>query len=224
MRTTRCCEMALVVIAAAGCAPAAAEESDVVAKLTERIAALERRLEAAEVRGADARAGLLRVRGLVVVDENGRDRVVLGNRGGYFGLHLLDVEGKHRASLSVNEHRSPGLVMMDRDEKWRFSAQLIHGDAPYVELHGGSQREKSLRIQAPIDGAVGIGLWGGPGDQNEMSHAGWWIWQDGTIAWGGGLRSAGRTGFLLKYSRDGSSTFEMRDADEKPVWSVPAPK
>jgi hypothetical protein len=66
-----------------------------------------------------------------------------------------------------------------------------------------------------------LGRWGGPVVDGEKSHAGWWIWEDGTIAWGGGLRSAGRNGFILKYARDGTSLFELRDADEKPVWKLP---
>ncbi len=223
MHASSCCALAVVAMALTACAPAAAEENDVVAKLNERVAALEERLAEAEAR-ATAPSGVLRVRGLVVLDDKGRERVVLGDRESYVGLHLLDAEGKRRASLSVNQHRDPGLALYDRNDHVRFGAQLAHGDAPYVGLWGGKDREKRLRIEAPIEGAVGIGLWGGPGAQNETSHTGWWIWEDGTIAWGGGLRSEGRTGFLLKYGRDGKSGFEMRDADEQSVWSLPAPK
>jgi hypothetical protein len=85
--------------------------------------------------------------------------------------------------------------------------------APELRIRRGSSSGRGRR--GP--GAV----WGGPGEQDERSHAGLWIWRDGTIAWGGGPKAAGRTGFLLKYPREGDPEFAVRDARENVLWSMP---
>lgn len=212
--------IALLLLALAGWA----RSDDGDADLRAQVHALESRLAALEA-GHPAPSGTLRVRDLVIEDAEGRERIRLDVRQ-HLGPRLVmrDAEGMQRASLDVGGLGDAGLHLFDRRGGYRLSVELNHGDAPYISMRGARPDPRQLLIEVPNEGEVGLGLWGGPGAQGETSHAGLYIWQDGTIAFGGGLRSAGRTGFILKYPREADPSLEVRDRDEHVIWRLPAPE
>lgn len=194
-----------------------ADAGDDAASLDDRVKALEARLAAMEKGDAGSD---LRVRSITVVDEAGKARVSIGSWQGYQGVFLNDATGRQRVALHT--HHSGGDARMTFKSS-AGDARLdlsLTAESPRVSIRSPKSH---VLIKASIDRAAGIGIWGGPGKQNEKSHAGYWIWDDGTIAWGGGQRSAGRTGFLLKQSRDGRTEFKVRDHQEALLWEMPQP-
>ncbi len=209
----------VVVVAIAGWARAG-DTTD----LNDRLKALESRLAAVE-RGVPIPAdGIVRVRGLVVEDAKGRDRVVIqASDRGTEGITLRDAAGVPRVILGFED--ASGATLGFSGPEGRQRLRLASSDrGTSIHLTASAERTQALMLDAPADGATGLGLWGGPGAQNEQSHAGFWIWKDGTITWGGGLKSAGRTGFLLKYDPDGKADFHVRDAAESTLWQMPIAK
>jgi hypothetical protein len=93
----------------------------------------------------------------------------------------------------------------------------MHVAAGFCSLTTGAQPH--LLLAAPTSGAVGLGMWGGPVVDAERSQAGFWTWKDGTIAWGGGPRSAGPAAFHLQMAPNGGVGFTLRDASGATVWS-----
>lgn len=203
--------MLLAVVALTGWA----EADDDSASLEERVKTLEASLAAVQKGSAGTE---LRVRSLVVVDDMGKPRITLGRRGGVHGLEVRDSQGRTRMTLHVtNGDGDPSVTLLSSQGDGRLTMRLNEG-SPRLWL--GSPKS-SVIVKAPVDGAAGIGMWGGPGAHGQQSHAGFWVWDDGTIAWGGGQRSAGRTGFILKQSRDGEAEFKVRDHKEVLLWEMP---
>jgi hypothetical protein len=207
----------LIVVAVAGWASAGDMETE------HRIRTLEGRLEAIE--NGQAVLPSMRVRELIVVDEQGKIRVLVSASKGTARVALRSTDGKDRIQLTEAAAMS-NLVLTDSSDQQRFSvtvqaegsASLTMGAGAQADVERGQPR---LRLEAPTNGAVGLGLWGGPVVDAEQSHAGFWIWKDGTIAWGGGPRSAD-SAFHLRMAPNGSVGFTLRDASGAAVLSVPS--
>lgn len=211
MRTGLAMVTLLAVIAITGWASA----DDGAATLEDRVRSLEARLAALEQGGEGSD---LRVRSLTVVDAQGTPRVRLGVDPGNCGLTVIDAVGRERIRLGAAGHGNVRLDLRARSGRNRLSVALLHGDAPYINLRSPTSE---LSLKAPHGGAVGLRIWGGPGKQNAQSYAGLSIWEDGTIAWGGGHRSAGYGGFGIKHRRDGVFDFVVRDHEERLLWEMP---
>ena len=186
----------------------------------DRAGDLEARVRALEARLPDS--GVLEVRGLVVKDEAGHEVLVVDSRQpDAVRLRMLGAEAKTRVLLEVDGNQEARIHLTDREKRPRLALGIFDKDGPYIILDGPAGTEKCMRIEATDRGGVGLKIWGGPGKRNETSHAALCIWEDGTISFGGGLRSAGLAGFHLRYDPDGTSHFEFRDAAEQKVWELP---
>ncbi len=186
-----------------------ADAKDESATLEQRVKQLEDRLDAL---GPSEPGGDLRVRSLIIVDDKGTPRVSLSPS----GLLVHDAQRRERIALGLESHQAL-LRFKARTGATRLQLALMHGDAPYVVLRNPGT---SVRLEAPHGGAAGLTIRSGPGSQNECSHAGFSIWDDGTIAWGGGHRSGGHAGFHLVMSRDGELDFRIRDHEQALLWEA----
>ncbi|HWO87814.1 MAG TPA: hypothetical protein VNL98_01555 [Gemmatimonadales bacterium] len=90
----------------------------------------------------------IRTKRLVVVDGQGRDRVLLGEdlfRG--IGLRVLDASGTLRVVLGVKHlvGDTPYLALIDQSPGWvRFSVELADDGSPSLELFSPVVRDKPL--------------------------------------------------------------------------------
>ena len=146
----------VVVVAVAGWARAGDPQD-----LTERLKAIEDRLAAVEHGTTLPADGIVRVRGLVVQDSKGRDRVVIGAQDHRIaGLTIIDADGTKRVSLGLEEYSSgPSLRFTGPEGKERLT--LVSDERrTAISLVDGPDRQHHLLFDAPIDGAVGLGPWG----------------------------------------------------------------
>jgi len=76
----------------------------------------------------------LRVQRIVLVDDAGRDRAILGKmklgkHDGVYGLVILDEDGKARVAVASNDNGDAGVVQIDADQAVRvFQGTLKLGD------------------------------------------------------------------------------------------------
>ena len=106
---------------------------------------------------------ILRVRGLVVVDENGTDRVWIGaplpdpplfgkriSRGGkYAGIILMDATGTERSGYATTDE---GQVMITLDEVGRMVANFMAQPAGGVRMNITDEYDNGLRFGSSKDG------------------------------------------------------------------------
>lgn len=142
--------------------------------------------------------GDLKVSSIVVADHTGAERIWL------------------RTNASTGE---PMISLNDSNGRTRLQLELNHGDAPYIALR--DPHSTRVRLEAPIEGAAGLGIWG-QGEVNTTSHAGLWVWRDQTIAFGAGLASQSHGSFNLKTSPNGETTFTLRNAANGVTFKAPA--
>jgi len=212
--------IALLLVAFGGWARSDDEAPD----LREQVRTLEARLAALESEGL-THGTELRAQRLVLEDSRGRERILLTAVGpDKPRLVLKDEAGTPRLELDLGSEGGGRLLLHDAEKQQRLGIQLLKGGEPHVNLQAARPNARALSLSVTNERAVGLRMWGGPGAQNETSHAAFCIWHDGTISFGGGLRSAGRTGFHIKYPRDGAPTFEFRDREEALLWHLPAPE
>jgi hypothetical protein len=94
----------------------------------------------------------VRARKIVVVDAQGKGRIILGTKEVTAGLVLFDMQGKERASLDEN-----GLYLLD--QRGNLSVWLSGGGAPGLMMLSTSVRGApgdSFMIWSDIDGRLSL--------------------------------------------------------------------
>jgi hypothetical protein len=84
----------------------------------------------------------LTTRGLVIEDDDGNTRAVLGTKEDMVTFDLLDKNGKPRASMAVMEH-GPLVMLNDKNGKVRAS-MVVAEDDPAVTLRDGNGKTRTL--------------------------------------------------------------------------------
>jgi hypothetical protein len=151
--------------------------------LRERVAALEKALEAQRQEVAQVRKAMVlpesfvaaevRARSFAVVDENDKTRAGLRVTKGGPGLTLYDENGKDRARLAV-DGPGPELRLLDENGKTR-AALGVTKDGPVLGL--ADENGKSRAALTALKDGPRLGLW----DENGNPRAGMSAFKDGPV-------------------------------------------
>lgn len=104
------------------------------------------------------RSAFIEARTLVIADEEGRPRILIGvMEDGSPGIHLLDTEGKSRAMIMLEPAGAPGILFNDPDGRSRMAFSLADGENANLNLLDENGRLRLVLGSRP-DGSAAIGI------------------------------------------------------------------
>ena len=136
-------------------------------------------------------------------------------------LSIVDQAGNERIWLRTYPHDEPTIALLDPQGVRRLEQSLDTDGGPRTVLSDADQKVR-VRLESPTNGAAGLGIWG-KGPLNETSHVGLWIWENQTIAFGGGLRSADAGTFHIQTDPTGATTLTLRGPAGDKTFQAPEP-